>query len=106
MKIEFEQLKYCVIIPGLQIPYEIAISIDGYYALYHKGHSPSPLFFFKKNYLKFDKDELDYYSSCFAFLHDQPTLIYEEESIDNLPNPLFREELQMEYFLEKLLFRY
>ncbi len=58
-------------------------------------------FFFKKNYLKFDKDELDYYSSCFAFLHDQPTLIYEEESIDNLPNPLFREELGNEYVLEK-----
>ena len=101
MKIEFEQLKYCVIIPGLQIPDEIAISIDGYYALYHNEHPPSPLFFFKKNYLNFDKDELDYYSSCFAFLHDQPTLIYEEESVENLPNPLFREELENEYALEK-----
>lgn len=101
MNIDFGKLKYCVLIPGLQIPNEIVVSIDDYYALYHKEHPPSPLFFFKKNYLDFDKDEIEYYSNCFAFLHDQPTLIYEEDNIENLPKPLFKEILGKEYLIDK-----
>lgn len=101
MNIDFDQLKYCVLIPGLQIPNEIVVSIDDYYALYHNEHPPLSLFFFKKNYLDFDKDEIEYYSNCFAFLHDQPTLIYEDDSIENLPKPLFGEIFGKKYSIDK-----
>jgi hypothetical protein len=88
MTIRFDRLRYTLLTPGLQIPDEIYINLDGDYFLYHKEHPPSPLFLSRKDYRPIGQQTLDYYADCFAFLHDQPSLIIHEADRRSKPKPV------------------